>query len=86
MIRGDHWRKPSFIESRVILMMWPEYCPIRTRRPEVSSSGMEIWIDSRKEAVPSTGSAQRGPCSVAIWKPVRMLSSKMRAEMEEGRD
>ena len=43
-------------------------------------------MDSRKQAIPSTGSAQRGPWFVAIWKPVRMLSSKIRAEDVEGLD
>lgn len=62
MIRGDHCRKPSLTASRTAPIMWPEYCPIRARRPVVSSSGMAIWTDSRKQAIPSTGSAQRGPC------------------------
>ena len=67
-------------------MTCPEYCPIRARRPSVSSSGIEICTDSRKQATPSTGSAQRGPCWVESWKPVWMLSSKRRAEREEGRE
>lgn len=86
MIRGDHCRKPSFTASRTAPMTCPEYCPIRARRPSVSSSGIEICTDSRKQATPSTGSAQRGPCWVESWKPVWMLSSKRRAEREEGRE
>jgi hypothetical protein len=43
-------------------------------------------MDSRKHATPSTGSAHNGPCWVEIWKPVRMLSSKRRADREEWRE